>query len=353
MKLEKTEKFNKLAILFSSLLLGVFIAEVLLRILPQKITKLDYSLLEEERIFTPTRSFKFRPNLTRVWVSLGRPTVWHFNELGYRERSIQIKKPENIFRIVFVGDSVVMGFGVEDFEAFPRQLERLLKPRKFHKDMVHFEVLNLGIQGYSTPDYLDVIKRDVLKLDPDLVIVGLYPNDPPEAANFQADKKYIKLRSIPDTMPYKLSKLLKNYSRLYLLLLNRYYSFIERYQVEFKHTKESQDYELGLIRDDIIEIKKILNQNSINFVLLGIPHPKSEVFSESPDYSRLEKLKKLSKERNIIYFNLLKGLRSYPKVAGLYIDNLDDHFTPEGNRYVAELIAEFLLKQNLVPHQPK
>src|SRR3989344_1598392 len=96
---------------FLILLFGFLVAalamEIVLRILPKDLTKLDYGLLEDERIYTFSRYVKFKPNFTRVWTGLGEPTVWHFNNLGFRERAVFINKPQNIYRIVVIGDSIV------------------------------------------------------------------------------------------------------------------------------------------------------------------------------------------------------------------------------------------------------
>ena len=149
---------QKVALAIFGLTFSLLLLELVSRYLPQDVTKTGNGLVEEERIFTASRGMKFEPNFNRVWTGLGRPTIWAFNDLGYRERGIQRDKPEGVFRILFIGDSVVMGFGVEEYESLPRQLEDVLRPIKLVSDMFHVQVLNLGIQGYSTSQYLAVLQ---------------------------------------------------------------------------------------------------------------------------------------------------------------------------------------------------
>jgi len=59
-----------------------------------------------------------------------------------------------------------MVFAVEDQETFPKLLEQLLPGR---------EVLNLGVAGYGPDQELAVLRKYVPILDPDRVIVVLYP----------------------------------------------------------------------------------------------------------------------------------------------------------------------------------
>src|SRR5262245_64249912 len=68
------------------------------------------------------------------------------NSAGFRGRDYEKPKPPGVFRIVIAGDSVTMGSGVEDDEAYPALLERALEAR--HEPR-RYEVLNLGLIGLN------------------------------------------------------------------------------------------------------------------------------------------------------------------------------------------------------------
>jgi lysophospholipase L1-like esterase len=70
-----------------------------------------------------------------------------------------------------VGDSLTYGEGIGGFWTYPAQLERLLAAD------ADVEVLNLGVRGHASHDILDVVRRFVPELEPDLVVYGVCLND--------------------------------------------------------------------------------------------------------------------------------------------------------------------------------
>jgi len=111
----------------------------------------------------------------RGWIDDAMATV---NSLGFRGAELLFPKPASRFRVVFVGDSVTFGMGVNDAETFPAQLELLLHTRFPGKDL---DVINLGVPGYDTRQEVLLLERYVASLSPDVVMLGFYTNDVPEA----------------------------------------------------------------------------------------------------------------------------------------------------------------------------
>jgi hypothetical protein len=97
------------------------------------------------------------------------------NSLGFRDRQeYSLDKPANTFRIIVLGDSVTFGHGTLDDTTYPYLLEQQLK--QWRPD-VAWEVWNLGVPGYNTGQELAYLEQIGPQADPDLVIVGFYPND--------------------------------------------------------------------------------------------------------------------------------------------------------------------------------
>lgn len=351
-KSKKAQFLSIFLILLGSIFLGLFILEVFVRILPQKLTQIEYSIINDERIYTFSRHIKFKPYYTRVWTGLGVPTVWHFNNLGFRERPINKNKPSNIQRITVIGDSLVMGFGVEDFEAFPRRLEQVLKPKKTDPNMIHFEVVNMGIQGYSTPQYLAVLKEEALKIGSDLIIVVVYPsNDLSGGVGLMKDENYRRLLSIPDLISYPVNQYLKEKSRIYLFSLSKYYTMIKKYESNYKLSPKDDDLGWQIIENDLKEMKKAAEQKNSKLVVVSLPHPK-EVVIEGKSENQ-SKIINLAKKLGIILYDPSEDLKLYNNPRELYIEDLDDHFSPIGNEYLASLLAKFLWDNKLVAKQPE
>jgi lysophospholipase L1-like esterase len=81
-------------------------------------------------------------------------------------------KPPGTIRILLFGDSTVAGRGVPPDRAIHRDLERLLR-----RTGRRVEVLNAGVEGYSTDQELLLMRRLIPLYHPDLVAYGLCDND--------------------------------------------------------------------------------------------------------------------------------------------------------------------------------
>lgn len=129
------------------------------------VTALDLLVGATDLDFQPMRS---RPNQDAVLERSEFLTRVVTNELGFREPRLPGRKPPGVRRIVALGDSFTQGYGVEEDEAYPRQLERRLE---------NVEVINLGVPGACPLDYAAILEDVGLAYDPDLVLVGVMAND--------------------------------------------------------------------------------------------------------------------------------------------------------------------------------
>lgn len=341
-------------LLFSALFL-----EILFRVLPNKITQIDFSIRNLKYYFTPTRNaYKPFVSFPYNWLG-GNNTIWHFNNIGFRDRPVSLmrnsSKVESTYRIVSIGDSVTMGAGVEEWEAFPSQTEKLLQFKTSSSETTYFEAINLGIPGYGTTQYEEVMREVAVKLHPDMVIIGFLPfQDPIESAFSEANKKYNYLRSLPDTvLSPKINIFLINHSYLYLAFLSRYYGFINRYDIVFEDfiktasREELENRGWNISRQLIKSMKDLADKNNIKFVIVGIPWSE-DVFMRRTD-TYMPRLKSIANEYNINFIDLSSAIASYPKYRDLFINGSDIHFTTIGHQTVAYTITKYLRDQKLVP----
>jgi lysophospholipase L1-like esterase len=101
--------------------------------------------------------------------------VSHVNALGLRGDETLEAKPPGTFRVLFVGDSVTFGLGVDDALCFPALVQQELRAEG--RDDV--EVLNGGCPGWDGVQEAHWLKSRGLALAPDLVLVVFVPNDLP------------------------------------------------------------------------------------------------------------------------------------------------------------------------------
>lgn len=116
--------------------------------------------------FTPTRQYwYFKENDHAI---TGR-----INSLGWRDFERTREKPEGAYRVAVMGDSYVEAFQVELESTFVAIAERALNSRIDRP----VEVMNLGRSGMTQVEELIVLERDVLALDPDLVVQVFVPRN--------------------------------------------------------------------------------------------------------------------------------------------------------------------------------
>lgn len=99
----------------------------------------------------------------------------HFaiNNQGMRAaRDYSYEKPEDLVRIISLGDSFTIGYEVQADKCFSSILEKELKSAG-----VNVEVLNAGVSGFSNAEAYLYLERELLKYDPNLVIVSFFAND--------------------------------------------------------------------------------------------------------------------------------------------------------------------------------
>lgn len=98
--------------------------------------------------------------------------TYHINSEGWHDVEHN-REPDGRTRILVVGDSFTMGYVRLD-QLYTRKLEQTLVARG-----IPVEVISMGMNGFSTDQLLEVIRREALAYAPDVIIYQYYPNDDP------------------------------------------------------------------------------------------------------------------------------------------------------------------------------
>ena len=132
---------------------------------------------------TPER-FTADPQLGWVWTpnynqiesyKQGSSFQMQVNSQGYRDEHAYVQpKPQDTVRIIALGDSVVASPGVALAESFPQLLEQLIQQDSPNQQI---EVINAGVDDYSTEQELLWLREKGVAFEPDLLIVHVYLND--------------------------------------------------------------------------------------------------------------------------------------------------------------------------------
>lgn len=146
----------------------------------------------------------FRPDLP--WLYELRPgaegrlsetgdALYRINEDGFRDARHARPKPDGVFRVVVMGDSISFGYGVEETEAYPQVLEALLAERVSEPAI---EIVNLGVGGYNAYNEAALLEGVGVGYEPDLVLVQFCINDLNDpTVHFDAQTR-LAFSSIPD-----------------------------------------------------------------------------------------------------------------------------------------------------------
>src|SRR5262245_6817134 len=108
----------------------------------------------------------------------GWPPWEDYNRDGMRDREHAVDKRAGLWRVMVLGDSVTLGYGLRPEQAFPQVLQDLLDARGRAA-----EVFNVAFSGWSTRQERIAYERIGRKYHPDDVLVAVCLNDIPEIHN--------------------------------------------------------------------------------------------------------------------------------------------------------------------------
>lgn len=122
--------------------------------------------------FVPADSevYKLSPNYEGVFAE----APVKINGQGFRQNDdVALNKQPNTIRIVGLGDSIAFGYGLEENKIYLRRLEGMLNKSSSQK----YEVVNVAVSGYNTFQERKRLEEDVLKFQPDIIVLGFVLND--------------------------------------------------------------------------------------------------------------------------------------------------------------------------------
>ncbi|MFQ5690914.1 MAG: SGNH/GDSL hydrolase family protein [Gemmatimonadota bacterium] len=156
----------------STLLAALVIAEGLLRVLdPMPYARTDNG---GRHAYDPDVGHVYRPNYSQILQTREWRQAWHSNGEGLRADHDYGPRRRGVHRILIVGDPFTVGDQVPLDSTYPGVIQRLMDER-FGPGAV--EVLNAGFPAYGTVNEARFIRKFGPGLQPDLVVVGMTPND--------------------------------------------------------------------------------------------------------------------------------------------------------------------------------
>lgn len=245
------------------------------------------------------------------------------NSLGLRDYEYSIKKPENVKRIIFLGDSFTFGWGVSLEKLFSKKVEEMLN-RKGRK----VEVINMGIGNYNSIMEVELFKRKGLMLDPDMVILMYFVNDTEPVPRVKSNIEYFMLKN-SYFMAFLFDRLVKlktffdkdfEWSKYYLSLYGQ---------------ENSQNLDDN--REAIRELIKICEISKIDLLIVNIPELRS--LKEYQFQLATNYIEGLAEEENVAFLDLLPALVGH-EAESLWVSPEDPHASELANGIIAEEIYD-------------
>jgi lysophospholipase L1-like esterase len=278
--------------------------------------------------------------------------TYTINSRQFRGKEFLVPKPVDTFRIVALGDSVTFGIDNPDECTYPQLLENLYS--NVSTPPLNIEVINAGTPGYPSGKCLSFLKKGILEIQPDLLIVMVGWNDV-IGGIYEGSTS---AKSISNNIIWSLTR-----KSLLLLTLREkiasksgnidkmYWKNVYNRPPE----KVFQRYEKNLR-----QIINIATVNKIEVFLIKFPY-RNALSVEKKEYIRMVQ-KYMAKElkedykriHNIIDEIALKQGTKVLDAASYFsrLKNQDELFSPdgihlsnEGNKILARLIFDFI-KQN-------
>ncbi|MGC9503058.1 SGNH/GDSL hydrolase family protein [Baaleninema sp.] len=304
------------------------------------------------------------------------------NSLGYRGEEIIQPKPEGEFRIVCIGGSTTYTTRVDDYRlSYPDLLEKELQERGY----TNVNVVNAGVPGWESWNFLIDFELRTLDLDPDMIIVYSGYNDfKPRVVEPESYKGDNSGRAAPMIERVYMPGWLE-YSTLYRIVAilsgwmephtsyNTINSSPKSYLADEFHdqledgTYPTDEFEEMTVQEILQANPPIYYQRNIENIVaiaqsrnIKVMLATMALFSQRPDIDQRagspeyqfaiaehnQVLKNIAQRRNV---SLLDFAATFPRQEQYYDDGV--HVTEAGSRLKAQMFANFIVEQSLVPKE--
>jgi lysophospholipase L1-like esterase len=161
------------AILFClSTALAIAAAEAVLRIKNSSMTNYDIEMWRyAKELKVPSQDPKLGHEHIKNASALLQSVDIRINEWGLRGGPVAARDP-NIRRILVLGGSITLGWGVPEQETMTAQLASM-----FANSSQKVEVLNAGVGNYNAERYVELFLRDLSDLQPSDIVVHYFVRD--------------------------------------------------------------------------------------------------------------------------------------------------------------------------------
>lgn len=274
------------------------------------------------------------------------------NSAGFRDVEHLIPKPPGVFRILGLGDSFTFGVGASFEDTYLFRAERMLNARPGRHPKV--EIVKAGVPRFYPETERRLLEHYGLAYEPDLVVVGLTPNDVSDTV-FGVDAVTTDASGFLKTQEAKALGPLGHWlflnSHAARIALGDYirHKSAARHPVRWEEIFRDDGFhepEWQRIEAELTKMTSLAAQaGASGFVVLCIPQ--RGPWPESSDYPA-RRLRRWAARNEAVVVDALPLFRAADGQQRLFWEG-DPHCTPAGYRLVAEALVDGLDSASLVP----
>jgi lysophospholipase L1-like esterase len=345
LKFSKTMLFSFSSIILFLLLGELFFRLINIQIYPDRAFLLNPELSYPKYYKKDSELFwRIRPNQT-IRGKFFVDGVYKINSKGYREREFYENKDPDMKRIICMGNSCTFGWKVDSEQTYAKRLEVLLNQ---NLPKPEFEVINAGMTGYSTYQGLRFLKREILKLHPDIIILSYGWNDMCVSTRKDKDQKFPPqwILNIDDCL---------SFSKIYSFLK---FEIMNLLKLSKKAPEEMKlGYRISLM-DYIVNLKEmveIAQDSGIKVIFLSTPVSSARIFlgpgkTSKPHIANKHYNAALRELSGEIKVPLVDVALLFEDRGDLYDSGREDyiHYNAKGHQVIAEAIYKYFQNEIIV-----
>ena len=281
-----------------------------------------YAVELKRPVADPQLSFTHVPNRSAFLMGVRVTT----NSQGLRDREYSLEKPPGVYRIVMLGDSTTLGWGVPAQQTVAKILERRLNQAGGQR----FEVLNAGVGNYGTVQEVTHYKTYDRAFHPDLVILEYFINDvepvPREKTMGWLSRSYLAAFA------------LSRYDAL-LRFSGRRPQWAEYYAGLYEEGRPG----LRAAQEALRELAEITSRDGVKLLVAMLP----ELHEINGTYRFAGEHRKIADALDgtgTPVVELIESLRGHGPESSLWVTPADPHPNGKANALIAAQIAAWVLK---------
>ena len=202
----------------------------------------------------------------------------YYNSLVFRDKEHKIEKPQNTFRIVFVGDSFTEAYGVQFDKGYSQVLTSMLNQSSKDKQA---EAIVCAKWGSNSIEELRFYKKKCEQFNPDVVVIGYVLNDIEGDKNDKERKEFLYSLQIfrpqgvwylfyEDSALFRFFYLKKEYFRIR-------HAWIKGYNKWYGDTTEFRN-----VKRSLLEFKRLTSTKNQKLIVALLPTLDYELTDNNP-----------------------------------------------------------------------